>query len=69
MSIKKEILNELTKQQLEQLAKIKGIKFRLNKTQKKYYEDWDERDKLVDIMSYEKELKIKDIEDFIIQNR
>ena len=34
MSIKKELLNELTEKQLKQLAENKGIAFNLNKVQK-----------------------------------
>jgi hypothetical protein len=65
MSIKKELLCELSEQQLKELAESKGIKFKLKKIQKKYYENWDEKDKLVDMMSSKSELSIKDIEEFI----
>ena len=51
MSIKKELLDEMTEQQLKDLAENRGIKFNLSRAQKKYYEDWSEKDKLVDIMS------------------
>jgi len=67
MSIKKELLNELTEKQLKQLAETKGIKFSLNKTQEKYYETWDEKDKLVDLMTDQKEISISEIEKFIIK--
>ena len=70
MSIKKELLMELTENQLKNLAESKGIRFKLNKIQKRYYEDWDEKDKIVDIMGDKSHLSIKEIEDFIkMQNR
>jgi hypothetical protein len=66
MSIKKELLDEFTLQQLKEIAENKGIKFkRLSKTQKEYYEDWDEKEKLVDIMTGKEELTIKEIEGYI----
>jgi len=66
MSIKKELLDEFTLQQLKEIAESKGIKFkRLSKTQKEYYEDWDEKEKLVDIMTGKEELTIKEIEGYI----
>ena len=68
MSIKKELLDELTEKQLKELAEAKGIQFNLSKTQKRYYENWDERDKLVDMMSDEYSLSIKDVESYIKSN-
>lgn len=69
MSIKKELLNELTEKQLKELAENKGIKINLNERKKKYYADWDEKDKLADIMSDIEDLTIRDIEEFIkVQN-
>ena len=65
MSIKKELLNELTEIQLKQLAESKGIIFSLNNIQKKYYENWAEKDKLVDLMTESKHLTVTDIERFI----
>jgi len=65
MSIKKELLNELTEQQLKQLAECKGIAFSLNDTQKKYYEKWAEKDKLVDLMATDKHITVSIIERFI----
>jgi hypothetical protein len=65
MSIKKELLNELTEFQLKQLAESKGIIFALNTVQKKYYEYKMEKDKLVDLMSESKHLTVTDIEQFI----
>lgn len=65
MSIKKELLNELTEHQLKQLAQSKGIAFNLNNVQKKYYENWAEKDKLVDLIATHKNLSVSDIEKFI----
>ncbi len=65
MSIKKELLNELTETQLKKLAEHKGIAFNLNTVQKKYYENWGERDKLVDIMATDRHVSVSDIEKFI----
>lgn len=69
MSIKKELLNELTEKQLKQLAGYKGIDFSLNSVQKKYYRDWDEKDKLVDMMTDYKQLTISEIEKFIVNRK
>ena len=69
MSIKKEMLEKLTEQQLITLAENKGIKFKLNKTQKEYYANWDERDKIIDLMGDKEDLTLKEIEEFIkLQN-
>lgn len=65
MSIKKELLQELTEQQLKNLAESKGIKFKLNKIQENYYADWDEKDKMVDLMGDKEDLTVKEIEEFI----
>jgi len=65
MSIKKELLDELTINQLKELAEDKGIKFSLTKEQKKYYYNWDERDKLVDLMTDQGDLSVKEIEKYI----
>ena len=65
MSIKKELLDELTEQQLKELAENKGIKFNLSQTQKKYYDGWDEKEKMVDLMSSKEDLTVKEIEDYI----
>ncbi|MCK4365134.1 MAG: hypothetical protein KAW45_03720 [Thermoplasmatales archaeon] len=67
MSIKKELLNELTEQQLKDLAQYKGIKFKLNRIKEKYYEGWDERDKIIDLMSDKEDLTVREIEKFIKQ--
>ena len=69
MSIKKELLNELTEGQLKELAEYKGIKFTLTNSQRKYYEGWDEKEKLVDLMNDCQMLSISDIESFIVKNK
>ena len=65
MSLKKELLNQLTKEQLQKLADSKKIEFSLNITQKKYYEDWNEKDKLIDLLTDDPELTLSDIEKFL----
>ena len=65
MSIKKELLNELSEQQLKELAESKGISFKLNSVQKKYYENWAEKDKLVDLMTTNRYITVLEIEKFI----
>ncbi|HWR64202.1 MAG TPA: hypothetical protein VN365_07370 [Candidatus Thermoplasmatota archaeon] len=65
MSIKKELLNELSEHQLKQLAESKGIIFKLNNVQKKYYQNWAERDKLVDLMTTNEHITVSEIEKFI----
>jgi len=65
MSIKKELLNELTEQQLKELAEHKSITFSLSTAQKKYYVGWDERDKLVDMISDHEDVTVTDVEDYI----
>jgi hypothetical protein len=65
MSIKKELLNELSEHQLKQLADSKGIIFKLNTVQKKYYQNWAEKDKLVDLMTTNQQITVSEIEKFI----
>jgi len=65
MSIKKELLDELTEQQLKEIAENKGIKLNLNQTQKKYYDGWDEKEKIVDLMNSKEDLTVREIEDYI----
>lgn len=65
MSIKKELLNELTEQQLREIAEHKGITFLLSNAQKKYYVGWDERDKLVDMISDHEDVTVTDVEEYI----
>jgi len=69
MSLKKELLNELTEQQLKNLAESKGIKIKLTEIQKNYYADWNEKDKMVDLMGDKEDLSLKEIEEYIkLQN-
>lgn len=65
MSLKKELLHELSEKQLENFAKSQGIQFTLSTIQKKYYENWNDCEKLVDMINDEQEISIKDIEDYI----
>ena len=65
MSIKKEMLNTLSEDQLKSLIEKKGINFKLSKAQRDYYEGWDEKDKLVDLMVDINDLSIKEIERYI----
>ena len=69
MSIKKELLNELTEMQLKQLAESKGIHFNLNNIQQKYYENWNERDKMIDLIAAHKQVTVSEIEKFIQTRR
>ena len=68
MSLKKELLNELSESELKKLAESKGITFNLNSIRKDYYSGWEEKDKLIDLMSEHKELSINDIEHFICKS-
>lgn len=65
MSLKKEMLSKLTEDQLQRLADSKGLAFTLNTTQKHYYEHWNHKDRLVDLMAANGKLTIRDIEQFI----
>jgi hypothetical protein len=69
MSIKKELLNELSEEQLKQLAEAKGINFDLSKVQKNYYDGWDEKDKIVDLMTDNKQISVPEIEKFILDKK
>ena len=66
MTIKKELLNGLSELQLKEFAGHKGISLKLNSVKSKYYENWDEKDILVDIIADNKELTVAEIEKFII---
>jgi len=65
MSIKKELLDELTERQLKELAKSKGVEFTMSNTQKKYYAEWNERDKIVDMMNDKEDITVKEIERYL----
>jgi hypothetical protein len=69
MSLKKELLYQLSEKQLKELAKSKGIEFTLNTIQEKYYKDWAEKDKIVDLMSDQQQLTVSDIEKYIVQTK
>lgn len=69
MSIKKELLNELSEKQLIDFAKAKGIEFSINEVREKYYENWDEKCKLVDLLSDHKSISISEIEKFILKTK
>jgi len=69
MSLKKELLQRLNEQQLRELADHKGIKFSLTTEKKKYYENWHEKDKLVDIMTDFRGLSVSDIEQFLVKKQ
>jgi len=69
MSIKKELLNELTEGQLKEFAKNKGICLEMNSVKSKYYKNWDEKDKLVDLIGDTKDCTLSEIEKFIVDNK
>ena len=65
MSIKKELLSQLTTQQLKKFAEQKGISFKLNKTQEEYYSNWSEKDLIIDLMNDNRDVTIKEIENHL----
>lgn len=65
MSIKKELLSRLTEKQLKELAESKGIKFKLSETQEMYYTNWNEKEKIIDLMNEKEDLTVKEIERYI----
>ena len=71
MSLKKELLRQLDLNQLKKLIKEKNIGIQLNRIQKEFYANWDEKEKLVDILNDCESVKISDIEKFVseFQNR
>ena len=69
MSLKKELLGELTEQQLKKLAESKGLKFSMSESQEKYYADWNKKERLADIMNDKEDITIKEIEDIIRNSR
>ena len=69
MTIKKELLNGLTESKLKELAKYKGINLELNSVKSKYYENWEEKDILVDLIADNKELSVSEVEKFILDNK
>jgi len=71
VSLKKELLRQLDLNQLKKLIKEKNIGIQLNRIQKEFYANWDEKEKLVDILNDCESVKISDIEKFVseFQNR
>jgi len=71
VSLKKELLRQLDLNQLKKLIKEKNIEIQLNRIQKEFYANWDEKEKLVDILNDCESVKISDIEKFVseFQNR
>lgn len=65
MSIKKELLDELTEKQLKELAESKGVSFAMSGAQKKYYAEWNERDKLVDMINDKENVTVGEIEEYL----
>ena len=65
MSIKKELLLQLSMQQLKALAEKKNVSFSKNEKQKKYYADWSEKDLMIDIMNDNNDITVKEIEEHI----
>ena len=65
MSIKKELLDELSEKQLKEFADNKSIDFSLSSSQKKYYADWTKKDRLVDIINDNLDVTVNEIEEFI----
>ena len=69
MSLKKELLCELTEEQLENFVESRDIQCKLSKIQKNYYKDRGESEKLVDIINDKQDVSIKDIEEYIKTQR
>lgn len=65
MSIKKELLSQLSVQQLKELAGKKRVSFSKNDKQKKYYAEWSEKDQMIDMMTDNNDISVKEIEDHI----
>jgi hypothetical protein len=65
MSLKKELLSQLSLQQLKALAEKKGVSFSTNEQQKEYYAEWSEKEQIVDMMNDNNDITIKEIEDHI----
>ena len=65
MSLKKELLRQLDIDQLKKLIEEKNIEIRLSKIQKDFYANWDEKEKLVDILNDCESVKLSDIERFV----
>jgi hypothetical protein len=69
MSIKKELLSQLSLSQLKKLAEQKGISFALNKTQEDFYTNWSEKDLMIDMMNDNNDLTVKEIENHLRKSK
>ena len=69
MSIKKELLSQLSHTQLKKLAEFKGVSFTLNKTQEDYYSNWSEKDLMIDMMNDNHDISIREIEEHLIKTK
>jgi uncharacterized ubiquitin-like protein YukD len=69
MSLKKELLSELSEQELEKFLETRHINFTLSNIQKKYYKDKDTSEKLIDIINDKRDISIKDVEEYIKMQR
>jgi hypothetical protein len=65
MSIKKELLSQLSLQQLKALAGKKGVSFSKNEKQEEYYAEWSEKEQIIDMMNDNNDISLKEIEDHI----
>jgi len=65
MSIKKELLSQLSTTQLKELAEKKGISISLNKTQEDYYSNWSEKDLMIDLMTDNRDISLTEIEEHL----
>ena len=65
MSKKKELLSQLSLQQLKALAEKKRVSFSKNDKQKEYYAEWPEKEQIIDMMNDNNDISIKEIEDHI----
>jgi hypothetical protein len=65
MSIKKELLSQLSLQQLKELAEKKDVSFSTNDKQKKYYTGWSEKEQMIDMMNDNNDITINEIEKHI----
>lgn len=65
MSIKKELLSQLSLQQLKELAEKKRVSFSKNEKQKEYYAEWTEKDQIIDMMNDNNDISLKEIEEHI----
>jgi len=69
MSIKKELLSQLSTTQLKELAEKKGISISLNKTQEDYYSNWSKKDLMIDLMTDNRDISLTEIEEHLKYNK